>query len=493
MTTSSATLLPGRYHLGPSLLDFPTETLHKIFTYMTPTEAAKARLTNKKLADIGIEYIVPEVFLVLTEDSFKKCEAIAQHPKIKEHVKSLVFDDFYLQRLDRQRWEWSVKNLGVRLQYDAKWPHLFAEGPEHKAEVATYRRIVEQAGHHYRYTQDELDVAFARYQRYHREQSELLQGDIYLKRIIKLLAEFHALKNIVLDTHYDRTDVGLSPRQLWAAFGSTFSVEKYPRQGDHCFGRSEVHAILDNAHQASLRLETFTCSLLGFRFFSDKPPDYASYGRSLIHLKSLDLVINYGFNTNGFFACLSQGRVFRFLTAAPYLERLRLGIRLAYSWHAATSLDLFVGDFRWTSLVQVAIEGLFVKKKGFIEFLERHSSTLKIVELRELVLVDGTWTSIFQTMRIMLELDEVGFQGNFEDRGGRFAFDVEKTVAENSFRKNVQDYILGTTEDFQAIEAYLLSIGYEPWHDVCPDVHPQPDEESMKMLQALFGPIVQQQ
>ena len=451
MTTRGATLLPGRKHSGPSLLDFPTETLHKIFTYMTPTEAATARLANKKLADIGIEYIVPEVFLVLTEDSFNKCEAIAQHPKIKEHVKSLVFDDFYLKYIfNRQWWEWSVKNLQVRLQYDPMWPQLFAEGPEHEEEVAAQRKIVEQARHHYRYTQDELDVAFARYQRYQEEQSQLLQGDVYLKRIIKLLAKFHALKNIVLDTHHVRTDVGLSPRQLWAAFGSTFSVEKCLRPGNHCFGGSEVHAILSNAHQAKLRLETFTCSLLGFRFFSDKPQDYASYGRSLIHLKNLDLMIYSGLDHNGFFACLSQGRVLRFLTAAPHLKRLRLGI-----YHSSAYLELFVGDFRWTSLVQVAIEGLSVKKNGFIGFLERHSSTLKTVELCELALLDGTWTSIFQMMRIKLELDEVGFHGNFHDRGGRFAFDMKKTVAEDSFRKNVQDYILGAIEDFQPIEAYL--------------------------------------
>ena len=106
MTTRVSTLLLGRKRHGPSLLDFPTEALHKIFTYMTPTEAATARLVNKQLADIGIEYIVPEVFLVLTEDSFNKCEAIAQHPKIKEHVKSLVFDGIYLERIGRQQWEW---------------------------------------------------------------------------------------------------------------------------------------------------------------------------------------------------------------------------------------------------------------------------------------------------------------------------------------------------------------------------------------------------
>ena len=87
--------------------------------------------------------------------------------------------------------------------------------------------------------------------------------------------------------------------------------------------------------------------------------------------------------------------------------------------------------------------------------MEKHSSTLKTVELLILVLTDGTWTSIFQIMQRMLELDEVGFHGSFVDEAGHFAFDMMKTVAEDSVRKNVHDYILGTIKDIQPIEAYL--------------------------------------
>ena len=360
MKTKSATLLPGRKHLGPSLLDFPTETLHKIFTYMTPTEAANARLASRKLADIGIEYIVPKVFLMLTENSFNKCEAIAKHSKIKENVKSLVFDGIYLEDFDRRQWEWAVETRKARFQCDVMPPQMFTEGSEGEAEVAARRSFFELPGHYY--TQDQLDVAFTRYQRYREEQSQLLQGDVYLQRIIKLLAEFHALKNIVLDTHEVRTDVGLSMKQLWAAFGSDFSVEMDPRPGNDCAGQSEVHAILSNAHQAKLRLETFTCSLLSFRFFSDRPQDHASYGRSLIHLKSLDLVIYHMYDRAEFISCLSSGRVLRFLAAAPHLERLRLGIYILPNLPPPPAmLEYFVGDFRWTSLVQVVIEEVWIK------------------------------------------------------------------------------------------------------------------------------------
>ena len=370
-------------------------------------------------------------------------------------------------------------------------PQMFTEGSEREAEVAARRKFSELPGRYY--TQDELDVAFARYQRYREEQSQLLQGMVYLERIIKLLAEFHALKNIVLDTHEVRTGVGLSTRQLWAAFGSDFSLEKRPRPGNHCAGRSEVHAILSNAHEAKLRLKSFTCTLLGFGFFSDKLQDYASYGRSLIYLKSLDLVIYDVYDRDGFSACLSSGRVLRFLTAAPHLERLRLGIYLLdYSPSNPANLEHFVGDFRWTSLVQVAIEGLSVKKNGFIEFLERHSSTLKTVELRDLGLMDGTWTSIFQMMRTLLELDEVGFHGLFADNDGSFVFGMTKTVSGYSFTKNVHDYILGATDDFQPIEAYLNEYRGPrscSRHRVLHDHGPRHKSGQMSIRHFLYGPV----
>ena len=58
-------------------------------------------------------------------------------------------------------------------------------------------------------------------------------------------------------------------------------------------------------------------------------------------------------------------------------------------------------------------------------------------------------------MQRMIELDEVGFYGSFVDEAGHFEFEMMYTVAEDPFKKNIHDYILGATEEFQSIEAYL--------------------------------------
>ena len=460
MTTLIATSNSGETHSRPPLLRVPTELLHKIFTYLTPTEAANFRLLHRRIANIGVEYIVPVIFLALSEDSFDKLEVIAQHPEIRKYVSSMVFDTTYLENFDRETWEKDIYSLDMLLQLDA----ISYIGPTGSPELRAYFAAWQtwDSLPHHQYTKDQLDRAFVRYQQHRQEQSQLLRADGYLQRITQALENFPSLKNIVLDTHVVRTEVGLSRRKLWAAFGSGLRIGKGTRTDDYPAGQAEVYAILTSVHRAGLRLENFTCSLLSWSFFSDIPQGDASYSGSLIHLKSLDLVISSMEDVDGFIECLSTGRVLRFLTAAPYLERLRVGVFIIKprQMDSLCNLEHFVGSFRWTLLARVTISNVLASENVLKGFLARHSSTLRSVVLRSLSLVDGRWMSMFRMMRSVLRLDAVAFHGRFRDGNGLFFFDAVDSVAEKSFRRNVHDYILGATEDTQPIEAYLNEYTY---------------------------------
>ena len=455
MTTLNNTSLSGKEHPGPQVLCVPTELLHKIFTYLKPTEAANFRLLHKRIASIGIEYIVPEIFLALSEDSFNKLEAIAQHPEIRKHVSSMVFDATYLEDLSRELWEGYGVSLYIQDQEDEVQAMRTASGPEREARQAAL--VIWNSLPCQRYTKDQLDRAFAEYQRYRQEQSQLLRANAYLHRITQALANLPSLKNIVLDTHDEcRTEFGLSTRKLVAVFGSGLCTLKANRRYDYPVGQSEVHAILNSVHRAGLRLESFTCSLLSWWYFSDNPAGYASYIQSLFHLKSLDLVISTMDDMDGFNQCLCTGRVLRFLTATPYLERLKLGsFTKLHLTKVLPNLRHFVGSFRWTLLVQVTIEDVQTSENVFKGFLERHSSTLRSVVLGSLSLLDGEWMSIFRMMRSVLRLDEMVFNGVLRDGNGFFSFAAEGIAVEDSFKRNVHDYFVGGTKDPQSIEAYF--------------------------------------
>ena len=449
MTTSNATSLSGKKHPEPPLLCVPNELLHKIFTYLTPTEAANFRRLNKRIANIGVQYIVPVIFLALSEDSFDKFEAIAHHPEIRKYVSSMFFDATYVEAFDREHWEEAIYSLDMMLQRDAIPYTSPAERKAHFEALQTW-----DSRPHYECTNDQLDGAFVEYQQYIQKQSQLLRADGYLRRIIQALENLPSLNDILLEIDGRRAVVGLKP---WVAFKSGLCMEKTIRKDDYPAGQAEVHAILNSVCRAGLRLENFTCSLLSYSYFSDGLRDYASYSGSLIHLNSLGLVIHSMKDMYGFIECLSTGRVLRFLTLAPYLKSLRLGVFYGCfrSWDSLCNLEHFVGSFHWTLLAHVTI-GNVGASEGFLKgFLDRHSSTLQSVVLHTLSLYDGKWMSMFRMMRSELRLHAVALHGYFMDDIGFFSFDTIQSVVGESFRRNVQDYILRVTEDTQAIEAYL--------------------------------------
>ena len=471
MTTLSDTSLPGRERRGPPLLRVPTELLQNIFTYLTPTEAANFRQLHKRIANIGVDYIVPVISLVLTEDSFNKLEAISQHPAIRKRVDSMVFDANYLEEFDRKHWEEAIYSLDMLRRRDAI-PYTGPDGNRNLGAYYNARRAWDSLPHH-QCTKDQLDGAFAEYQQYCQKQSQLLRADGYLQRITQALENLPSLKNIVLDTdgHRDHvgrtkvcrtqigcTEVGLCTRKPWAVFGSGLCMERATRTDNDRASQAEVHAILNSVHRVGLRLENFTCTKLGWSYFSDGPQDYASYSGSLIHLKRMNLVISSMEDLNAFIECLSTGRVLRFLTAAPSLERLKLGVfyKNFLPWRdGLCNLEHFVGSFRWTLLVQIVLENIQTSENVLKGFLDRHSSTLRSVTFRSLCLTNGRWTSIFRMMRSVLRLDAVAFIGNFREDKDIIPFNAEDNVAAYSFRRNVHDYILGATEDTQFIEVYL--------------------------------------
>lgn len=452
----------------------PTELLHDIFTYLTPTEAANFRRVDERIADIGIDYIVPVISLVLNEDSFNKLEAIAQHPAIRKRVDSIVFDGNYLMYLDREHWEEAIYSRNMLLQQDA----ISCIDPAGNLDLMAYYVAWQNWNSlpHHQCTKDQLDGAFAEYRQYFRKQYQLLRAGGYLQRIAQALENLPSLKNIVLDTdghcnHVGRTEVcrteiGLCTRKPWAVFGSGLCVKRATRRANYSASPAELHSILNSVHRAGLRLENFTCTLLGWSYFSQGLRDYTSYSGSLIHLKSMNLVIAIMEDMDGFIECLSTGRMLGFLTAAPYLESLRLGVRYwNFRWrNGGCVLEHLVGKFHWTLLARVTIVEIRAHENVLKGFLDRHSSTLRSVVLNSLSLSDGKWMSIFRMMRSELKLDAVAFRGEFCDEDGVFHFDTFKfdsvgkesfTRKVQSFTRNVHDYILGATEDTQPIEAYL--------------------------------------
>lgn len=66
--------------------DLPSELIHMIYAYLRPMELANLRLVSRRVVPISLQYMVPEVHLILAKDSFEQLKALAEHPIISKYV-----------------------------------------------------------------------------------------------------------------------------------------------------------------------------------------------------------------------------------------------------------------------------------------------------------------------------------------------------------------------------------------------------------------------
>ena len=135
-----------------------------MLTNLSPTLAANFRLTSKKFADIGVQYIVPEVHLVIKKDSFERMMAIAEDPVFSKFVTSVLFEvdvlynmRFTLWKTLVPRFEWSIARTGM-------------EKPENNASQRAHRAYDRNLGR-------VQNQHFQKYHGYVKEQNRVIYGE----------------------------------------------------------------------------------------------------------------------------------------------------------------------------------------------------------------------------------------------------------------------------------------------------------------------------
>ena len=110
-----------------------------ICVYLKPTDLASLRLVSRLAASIALEYIVPEVHLLVARESFDQLKALAEHPRASKYVTSFFFEADRLSVLSRKHWESSVAGP----QYSARIREMRMQGqPCHHATQRTLRTYV---------------------------------------------------------------------------------------------------------------------------------------------------------------------------------------------------------------------------------------------------------------------------------------------------------------------------------------------------------------
>ena len=436
--------------------NLPSELLHMVCTHLKPTEVANLRLASKVVAPIGLQYLVPEVHLVIAEDSFQQLAAIARHPVVSKYVTSLYYEADILEVLNEEEWEHDVRSPDYveRLQ---KGPRYMLRS--HRGDIARARDVPR----HY-YTKQQLKEAFRKYQGFCEYQR---RGDQFDRKIASAMRKFPNLKELTMST------------QVWPhnqAFKNPFTpgyCDKFQEDvGDWPISLVPMRSLLLGAYCADLKIERLNCKQVNWRILAGKIKTFEDIKRSVRHLRELSITFSTGLEEEedqwGFLQIekcevfLQQsGRLKEFVTSAPDLEKLEICFEVSEQLMPIypTAFQHVVGDFYWPALKVVKFEMIGATQDHLVGFFERHASTIKDLCMGYIFLSSGLWLSVFERMRLVLKLDRVDVSGTLESTSEMLAFEPGSNQ-QNELREGLESYLLAHHADSKLslnkyLEAYV--------------------------------------
>ncbi len=435
--------------------NLPSELLHKVCTHLKPTEVANLRLASKVVAPIGLEYLVPEVHLVIAEDSFQQLAAIARHPVVSKYVTSLYYEADILEILNEEDWEQNVQS--------PDYIKRLREGPRymlrsHRGDVAHARHVPR---HHY--TRQQLKEAFRKYQGFCEYQG---RGDQFDRKVASAMRNFPNLKELKMSA------------QAWRhnqAFENTFAPGYCTKCREDVVdwptGLVQMRSLLLGACRADLKIERLSCKQVNWRILTLENETFEDMKRSVRHLRELSIAFSTGVEVEedelGFLQIekcevyLQQsGRLKEFVTSAPDLENLEIFFDPNESIYP-TAFQHVVGDFYWPALKVVKLEMIGATQDHLVGFFERHASTIKDLCMGYIFLSSGRWWSLFERMRLVLKLDCVDLPGALESSSEWLDFEPGSDGERIELREGIESYLLPHHADPKiSLTNFLEAHGY---------------------------------
>ena len=382
-----------------------------VCTNLKPTDVANLRLASSIVAPIGLHYLVPEVQLVIAEDSFRKLAAIAAHPVVSKYVTGLFYQADILESLDEEDW--------------IEWVWL----PPH-----------------HRYSKKQLKEAFREHQRFCNYQRG---GDDFNRKMVTAMKELPNLKELTMATQvWPRT------KAFEKAFAPGLLTEFQRDVQERPTGLPQMRSLLVGAYRAGLKIERLRCKQVNWRILTQKNKTFEEMKKSLRHLREMSINFSTGigdewgpYGTNECRIYLQKsGRLQGFVASAPDLERLEICFGRNEPTYPA-DFEYVVGNLCWPSLRAVKFAMFVTAEDHFVEFFERHACTIKHVSIDNMSIYPGHWWSVFERIRRVLNLDSVELTGILHCETDSQYFGQASDAKPIKLRTKIQSYLLSDNTD----------------------------------------------
>lgn len=383
-----------RLPLCSGIESLPNELYGKVCEQLETKDIAKLRLVSKHSSEVATPYFLSCVHLIFTTESFKTLYNISQHPVIRQHVTSILYEADTLEEQDRAEWEEWV--------YDADYlnrilPELvIRDGVE-----------VSKESKHASYTKEQLDRAWDQYQVELKDQKDLRRrgcGTEMLRASIACLPKLKTFRMTLTEGLYNRS------HYLIQALGAGLPDASGKHLDLYASGVPQLQAVLLSMHNARIKLETFACGEVSWEFFQCSAKDWTAFAATLSQVRNFKLRLSTGkyidetgadfrtrWNLMNCADLLSQ--------AYDHLTKLEISLDPSEGPNFGLRLIDLVADHVWLRLSKVVLSGIETTEDELVEFLEKHRATLRKIRLGNICLTTGEWPHALPRMRSSIQLD----------------------------------------------------------------------------------------
>ena len=397
----------------------PLELHHHIFALVDDLDIPDLRETCRTFANVGLDYLLPQVEITFTRKSSDNLAQVVKHPTFGPRVKSLVYHIDALEPYrNKDEWLQAISDsLYLRDSWKSRMPAQNA--PEREWRLY-HRNHTKACSPEWRYTQKQLVTGYAAYKRLWAEQRDLRQKDFGIVDIKTMLAQLPNLKRITLSS-YQEAFTGTH------IFDETYKPTLVEAFGDaHYHNHCGVPQLLTLLHglrstTAKTTLENLDIGLISWKILQESDENFELMREIVRPLK----VFRTAFVTSQLYdwegpdggenepilegdtecqAFLDEGRHLALLQSMPNLRVLALAFHSKELRH----FDL-VSTFRdsyWPHLREVRLHSYHSTDEDLLVFLKRHVQSLKVFDVADYRLLRGLWIDVFRDLRTTLHLEQ---------------------------------------------------------------------------------------
>ncbi|KAL8990081.1 MAG: hypothetical protein Q9169_008212 [Polycauliona sp. 2 TL-2023] len=383
--------------VGFPIIKLPSELQHLIFNAADMEDICNLRLTCKALAEIGVSYVLRQVELLFTRNSFDHLKAVL--PNKGHHVKSFVYRVSTLSNF--HTFDEYIGRVAEQLEYDWEADQAAPEpAPEASSrESRLYARQVARAVKpKIRYTTRQLRIGWEHHKILYNEQTLLRTNFHGENELTNFIFQMPGLNEITVNGYKDSAN---ESQNFKNAYRQTLLLpDNDEGHADPC-GVPQLLSIIQAINNAATKIKVFRVKRISWKLLRADSENRKTLERFLAKLRSFTATFTLDhldwWSLAGSLATdqtdleehVYHGRHLWLLRAMPDLREL--DIRFSYlEDHHFDMVQMFSG-IHWCYLQTLCLNDVKGTDRNLLDFLEQHVATLKTLALARFSLTQGLW------------------------------------------------------------------------------------------------------